>query len=277
MRLMVSLLLATFGPAAVAGLLVTEVSGKAEIEGKGAVATLAEITDGQRLAVAAGAHIVAVDLVNGREYVLKGKGNYVVATGGPKATDGGNIETKPLPVKNLSYARNTRLAVNSVAQASMVMRRIGQVNGPVLLAPVGTAVISKTPVFRWKAVDRATAYRLFVSTLDGKLLWEGSTRQTEISLPLERELVPGENYHWRVKAVGAKGALSDSSASFSVLQKEAIARLDQLKPEPDAAFSRRVLYALALREAGASEEAKEMWTALSRERSDDEVLKLLAE
>lgn len=275
MKRMFAVLLALFGPAALAGLLVTEVNGKAEIAGKGAVTTLAELADGERIAVSASALIVTVDLSSGREYVLKGGGSYVVAPGGPKAANGSTIEAKPLPIKNLPNFRAVKIATNSVAQASLVMRGVHEAINPVLVFPVRTVVISKTPVFRWKGVEAAVGYRLQVATLDDRMIWDVSTRETEIRLPAERELGPGESYQWRVEALGAARSLSSAVARFSVAPPDAIERLDQLKPGVDAPFGRRVLYAMALREAGAAADAKVMWKALSLERPDDEVIRLM--
>lgn len=272
-----SVVLALFGPAALAGLLVTEVTGKAEIVGKGAVTTLAELADGERIAVSANAQIVTVDLTSGHEFVLKGRGNFVVAPGGPKAADGNTLEAKPLPVKSLPHFRVVKIATNSAAQASLVMRGVPETINPLLIFPVRTAVISKTPVFRWKAVDAAVGYRIQVATLDDQMIWDASTRQTELRLPAERELVPGESYQWRVEAVGEARSLSDAAAKFSVAPSDALERLDQLKPGVNAPFGRRVLYAMALREAGAFADANVLWKALSIERPDDEVIRFMAD
>jgi hypothetical protein len=269
--------LALFGPAALAGLLVTEVTGKPTIEGKGVVATLAEIPDGARISVPPGAQLVTVDLGSGREFVLKGGANYVVAPSGPSLADGKAIEAKPLPAKNLPYARDVRIAAGSVAQASMVMRGFRKANVPLLIAPVRTAVTTMAPEFRWNAVDAVTGYRLSVTTSGGTLVWDVATRETEMALPADRHLVPGERYFWRVEALGEAGTISDASAMFWVANADAISRLDQLKPEANAPFGRRVLYAVQLGEAGATAEAKERWKALARERPDDDVIRALAE
>lgn len=269
--------LVLFGPPAFAGLLVTEVIGKATIDGKGPVATLAEIADGARIAVPTGGQVVTVDLGSGREFVLRGGGNYVVSPGGPATADGKIIEAKPLPSKNLPYVRDARISTSSVAQASMVMRGVRKANVPLLVSPVRTAVVTATPEFRWNAVDAVSGYRLRVTTPGGTTIWDVSTRETEMSLPEDRKLEPGERYIWRVEAIGEGGAISDASALFWVAKAEAISLLSQLKPENNASFGRRVLYAVQLGEAGAATEAKEMWKTLSRERPDDEVIRQLAE
>ncbi len=84
-----------------AGLLVTEVNGKAEVEGRGTIVTLMEIPDGSRLNLPAGSSLTVVDLASGREFLLKGGRKYAIAEGGPKAVDGTLLEAKPLPAKNI--------------------------------------------------------------------------------------------------------------------------------------------------------------------------------
>ena len=270
--LMTSLLLVTQGT--MAGLLVTDISGKAEIEGKGPVATLAEIPDGARLTLAAGTQLVAVDLVSGREYVLKGSGKYVVAADGLRTSDGKPVETKPLPAKNLP---EVKVATAKVAQATLVMRSMRKFNVPVLNSPARTTVVTETPVFQWSGVDGAVSYRLVLKDQNG-VVWEKTAAVTELAVPRDRSLHAGERYNWRIEAIGADGrTISDASASFSVAPGDTIKRLAELKPAPDAPFGRRVLYAAQLREAGALADARELWKSLAQERPDDEVLKTLAE
>lgn len=258
-----------------AGLLVTEVNGKPKIEGKGPVTTLAVIADGAQLSVPAGAHIVAVDLASGREYMLKGASKYLVAANGPHTPDGLAIAAKNLPAKNLPAVR---IASGKVAQATLVMRGLGKSNNvPMLQSPVRTTVTTETPQFRWNGVESATTYRLKVTNDEGNAIWETTTHETTASLPANNKLALGERYTWRVEALGEGGTISDASAGFSVAPGETLERLAQLKPEADATFSRKVLYAAQLVEAGANEDAKAMWKTLSKEHPDDTVLKALAE
>ena len=260
---------------AMAGLLVTDISGKVEIEGKGAVATLAEIPDGARLILAAGAQLVAVDLASGREYTLKGSGKYVAAAGGPKTSDGKPVDAKPLPAKNLP---EVKFAAGKVAQATVVMRGIGKFNVPVLHAPARTTVISTRPLFQWGSVEGAANYHLILTEQGRNALWDVLTAGTEFTPGQDGALSPGTGYSWRIEAIGTDGrTISDASANFSVAPAEVIGRLEKIKPAPDAPFGRRVLYAAQLREAGATADAHALWKALAQERPDDETLKSLAE
>ena len=260
---------------AMAGLLVTDIAGTAEIEGKGPIATLTELADGARLRLAPGAQVVAVDLASGREYVLKGNARYIVGAGGPKTAEGKPVDAKPLPARNLA---EVKIAPGKVAQATLVMRSAPKFNVPVLHAPARSIVVTARPTFKWGSVDGAAGYRLVVKGQDGAALWDATVAGNEFTAGAERALAPGESYTWRIEVVGADGrTISDAAARFSVAAAEVIKRLDELKPAADAPFGRRVLYAAQLREAGAMAEARELWQALARERPNDEVLKSLAD
>jgi hypothetical protein len=260
--------------ATMAGLLVTEAVGKIEIEGKGPVNALAQIPDDARLKVPAGAKLVVVDLGSGREYVLPGNLTYIAAASGPRTVDGKAVAARPLPISNLP---DVKVVTPKVAQATLVMRTLPKTNVPVLVSPVKTAVISLMPTLRWTAVAAATNYKLTVTQPDGSLVWEAVTQDNEITLPAGQTLQAGGRYNWRVEAMGAGGRLSDAAARFTVASAEALTALALLKPDTTATFSRRVLYAAQLREAGALEDAKLLWQALSREQPDDPVLAILAE
>ncbi len=256
-----------------AGMLVTEAIGKVEMNGK-AVGTLAQIPDDARLQVAAGAKLVVVDLATGREYILAGPHVYTSSASGPKAADGKPVPDKALPANNLA---EVRVATGKLAQATLVMRGAPAARFPELVAPVRTAVVTLLPSMRWKPAASAVGYKLSLSRLDGSLVWELSTAQTEVTVPASHALQAGEPYAWRVEAMGPDGKLSDSSARFTVATAQAIANLELLKPEPDAPFNRKVLYAAQLREAGAVDEARRLWQALASERPDDRVLAAMAQ
>ena len=261
-------------PVAMAAMMVTEVTGKVELSGKGAVSMLAQVADGSRLQVAAGATLVVVDLVSGREFVLTGANTYLTTAAGPTTADGKPVAAKALPASKLS---DVRVAPGKLAQATLVMRGAPATRLPVLLSPLRTAVITVLPGLQWEAVEAATSYRLEVTKLDGSLVWETVTTQTSVTVPAGHALQPGERYSWRVEALGPQGKLSDSSSRFSVASKEAIANLDLLTPGVDAPFSRKVLFATQLQEAGAVQEAKVIWKALASERPEDPVLAALAQ
>jgi hypothetical protein len=272
MKTLCAALLTLAMPAAFAGLLVTETSGKPKVDGK-AVGTLAEIADGAQLEVPPGSRVVAVDLVSGREYALAA-GKYQVGANGPVKAGGALVTAQNLPAQNLP---KVKLAAGHISQATMVMRSLDIGGVPMLVYPVHTAVASATPQLRWKGVDGADSYHLKLASREGTVLLDTTTKDTVFQVPDANKLSPGERYVWRIEAKGGEGVLSDASASFTVVKDEMLQQLAKLKPESGAAFSRWVLYAALLNQAGANEDAKSIWKTLAKEHPGDAVLKTLAE
>jgi hypothetical protein len=272
MKTLCAALLTLAMPAAFAGLLVTESNGKPKVNGK-VVITLAEIADGSQLEIPAGSHMVAVDLASGREFALSA-GKYQVGANGPVKAGGAPVLAQALPAQNLP---NVKLAAGHISQATMVMRSLDIGGVPMLVYPVHTAVASATPQLRWKGVDGADSYHLKLASPDGTVLFETNTKDTAYQVSDDKRLSPGERYVWRIEAKGGEGVLSDASASFTVLKDELLQQLAKLKPESGAPFSRWVLYAALLNQAGAGEDAKAIWKTLAKEHPGDAVLKTLAE
>lgn len=257
---------------AMAGLLVTEVTGIVEIDGKAPVATLAEIPDGAHLSLQAGATLVAVDLVSGKEYLLKGGQDYRVTPQGPQ---GKGISETVLPAAGMAAIH---IEPGMVAEAKPATRtRTLQANALSPISPVKTIIISDAPLFRWSAVEASAGYRLSVLKPDGGLHWEARTQDTQLPLPATHRLVPGAKYTWRIEQFSAGGPASGASAEFSVAPAATLKQLSALKADARSPFSRRVLYAALLTEVGAKEEARVLWQELAKEKPDDKVLRKFAE
>jgi len=256
---------------AMAGLLVTEVTGKVEIDGREVVTLLAAIPDGARLSLQADASLIAVDLVSGKEYVLKGGQDYRVTPRGPK---GDGVSETALPAKGADI----HIGPGMVAQSLPATRsRSSKLNVLTPISPVKTIVVSDAPLFRWSAVEEATSYRLSVLKSDGTLHWAARTQDTRMPLPTTHRLAPGAKYTWRIEQFSERGPASDVAADFAVAPAATLKQLSALKADAGSPFSRRVLYAALLTEVGAKEEARTLWQELSREKPDDKVLRRFAE
>lgn len=269
------LVLATCLPGlAWAGLLVTDLSGQAEIDGRGALRLMAEVPDGSLLIVGPAAHLVGVDLSSGLEYVLAA-GRYTIEKSGPKAQGNARVASSALPDGQMPPIK---LATGRVAQATLVMRSVRK---PVTTAvsPHNTAVLTVSPQLRWPEESGATRQRLTIEDLATQLAVFQATVPSAPTflLPENAGLKPGGYYRWRVVIEKGGQAVAEHGGEFSVLSSEASARLARFRPAAGAEFSRRTLYAALLMEAGANEEARSVWQVLREERPDDASLKKLAE
>lgn len=258
--------------AASAGLLVTDVSGLAEVDGRGRLAIMAELPDGAALNVAAGAKVVTIDLGSGREYVLRA-GRYTIEKSGPAEVGGKAVASSALPAGKLPAVK---IATGKVAQATLVMRSARKTLAG--LSPSNTAVSSLTPTLRWPETADATAYRISIKDMAGAQVFESTvTPRQSLVLPGSANLQAGGQYKWRVDVMRESQVLTVLNGEFSVLGASDIYRLGQFKAGEGAEFSRRALYAALLMEVGANDEAKTIWQALRAERPDDVALSKLAE
>lgn len=293
----IALAFALLATPAVADLLVTEVVGSVRtvaVPGRmqAPVATLDQIANGSELTLAASAKAVVVDLANGNEYELVGEERYMVTPAGPKSAKGAIAAAKPLPEKNLPAVR---ISGRKASQATMIMRemeppkhpgqlsllqeeefpqRIRQIPGILsLLTPLPDETVIERPLLCWSKQKGATRYRVTMFGPDAAEAWVTLTSTLETATPETLALNPGGTYRWRVEALADERTLSSAETSFSMASAEILALLARLKPEPDAPFARRVLYAAQVEQAGAKSAARSLWQALSRERQHDPVLR----
>lgn len=91
-----------------------------------------------------------------------------------------------------------------------------------LRAPVGVAVRSLRPVFRWTPRADASAYQVtLVETPDGEVRSSPLLPSAETTWQTPQPLAPGKRYAWQVRALDAEGNVLEKAPS---------------PPEPDAHF-----------------------------------------
>lgn len=289
MKLTAALLLCALSTtAAEAGLLLTEVSGKVDLGAstKSPLKTLDEVPDGAWLTLSAGARVVAVELASGNEFQLTGSGRYRVTGDGLRNDKGEPVTPRALPAKNLPAVK---IAPGRIAQATLVMRSViprpdglGEEREELApapewqVAPVRTTVVTTTPTLRWRVVKPATGYRITLSSPFSTSVFFAAADQNEFTVPADQALPPGSACSWRLEALLDQQAIGDETGRFRVAPAPVIERLARLKPAAGASFAERVLYAAQLGEAGAREQARELWQALATERPDDEGLRRAA-
>lgn len=274
-RIVVALAALILAPAALAGLLVTDIRGTVELESKGKplLTLMAEVPDGATFSVQSGGSLVTVDLSNGREYAIRNAGRYLVEKGNLRSLGGGRVESSSLPARQMP---DVKIASARVAQATLVMRSVRKA-GPASASPVNTAVLDTTPVLRWPESAGATGYRVVVRDAAGASLVDSSVTAGPLQLPVAAGLQPGGRYSWRATALREQTVLGEHGGEFSVLGAAEAQRLESFRPQPGAEFSRMALYAALLMEVGATEEARHLWQALRAERPLDPALGKLAE
>ncbi|MEP7154896.1 MAG: hypothetical protein ABI905_03930 [Betaproteobacteria bacterium] len=270
--------LLTLGAQAQSGVaFVTDVKGDAALDA-GKAALMAEVKKGARVTCARDCMVGVMYLLSGKEYVLKGPGDFLVGESEVTAKIG------PPPTM-----RETKWKVNSqvVAQASQTssasirMRSLGSSAPKVeaalpaerLIYPRDTKVATLQPAFRWASASAKGPFEFELKANGAaKPVYKAKAATTNLNLPGNVKLQPDVEYHWVVKS----GASDVGMTNFRTLPAHALDLTQKRKPDDKAAFTDWLLYALTLKEVGADQDAGEVWAKLARDRPDLPELAALA-
>jgi hypothetical protein len=249
---------------------VTNLKGDVSIDGVARPPLLAEISKGQKITVAREANISVMYAASGKEYVLKGPGEWLVKDNEIAASSG-----MPPVVRHTEW-RTTNKTLESVAQtsaASVRMRSIApsKAAAPIMLFPTAGRVATLQPTLRWRADATAAAVEVAVY-VPGEEKAVHSAIAAEGSYRMPTPLKPDTEYVWTVVSAGQEVG----SGRFRTLAADALRRVEMYRPAERSEFSDRVLFALLLQELGAQQEAHDSWTRLAQERADLPELATLA-
>jgi hypothetical protein len=248
---------------------ISNVKGEASLEGGARAALLTELARGQKLSLGKDAQLAVMYIASGKEYVLRGPGEYEVkdnevaaATGVPPVTRGTEWRA----------SSKVLVQVTQASAASMRMRSAAPVKAPPaerLIFPTQGNVASLQPTFRWAAKDPKAEFSLSVVGQE-RPVHQAKPNGTSYRVPAK--LKPDTEYVWVV----ATAAGEVGTGTFRTLPAEGVERIEKRRPAEKAEFTDRLLFALLLQEVGAIEEAKEAFGKLSRERADLPELAALA-
>jgi hypothetical protein len=247
---------------------VADLQGNATIEGNGRLGFLAELQPGTRLLLGTGSTVAVTYAATGSEFTLQGPGEFLVAPTEVKAERGTpprkrTVSVLPDPAV-ISQASRT-------ANASLRMRGINMRDArPVVLeSPVATRVTTLQPTLRWSGDPTAEQFTVSVMDAAGKEIWTGQVKPGSARPPVK--LSPESVYTWTVMT--PKGGRAEGR--FETVSTAAMARAEKSRAAART-FSERVMHAFVLQDIGASQEAKEAWAALARDRPEIPELGVLA-
>ena len=247
---------------------VADLQGNATIEGDGKLGFLAELPAGTRLLLGTGATVAVTYASSGAEFTLTGPGEFLVSTGEVKAERGAAPKKRTVAV--LPDAA-VIAKLSRTANASLRMRGINpQGTSKVALEyPVNTRVTTLQPAMRWSGEPTAESFSVTVTDAAGKEVWKGDVKPPTAKPAVK--LAPGTVYTWSVMT--PNGARAEGR--FETLSAAAMARAEKSRAGAKS-FSERVVHAFVLQDIGATQDAREAWAALSRERPDLQELSVLA-
>ena len=275
--LVVSLLAATANAQSSGIAFLTDVKGEAALDA-GKASLMAEVKKGARISCTKECAVGVMYLISGKEYVLKGPGDFLVGDSEVTAKIG------PPPTMRETNWKVSSKVVAQVAQtssASVRMRSLGnaqktQPPPPLaerLIYPRDTNVATLQPAFRWASANPKGPFDFELKAGNGaKSVYKTRAGTTSLILPKNIKLQPDAEYHWMVKA----GNNDVGMTTFKTLPTHSLDLTQKRKPDDKAPFSDWLLYALTLKDVGADQDAGEVWAKLAKDRPDLPELAALA-
>ena len=243
---------------------VTNLKGEVAIDGGSRPLLMSELGKGQKVSVGRDATLSVMFIQSGKEYVLKGPGEFAV--GEREMTVGSGM---PPSSRETAWRASGDVLVK-VAQtqsASIRMRSMAPAKpvAPMRLEfPVRGAVSTLQPVLRWVAGESMAPAEVTVVPAGAQDKPVVKAKSTGTTLKVPARLKPDAEYTWSVTVAGTE----IGKASFRTLPAASIDKAEKRRPSDKAEFSDRALYALLLQELGATQEAAELWGRLAQERGD---------
>jgi hypothetical protein len=259
------LFMASVPPALAAGAVafVTDLSGEVSVDGGSRPLLMGELAKGQRVAVRKGGALSVMFIQSGREFALKGPGDFTVGEREIAVASGTTPVARETPWR---ASGDVLVKVAQTQSASIRMRSLAPAKPaePAALEfPVRGAVSTLQPVLRWTADAKAPAeVSIALAGAEGKPVVKAKVTGNTMKVP--SRLKADTEYVWSVSIAGTELG----KASFRTLPAASLEKADKRRPADKAEFSDRVLYALLLQELGASQEATELWGRLAQERGD---------
>ena len=264
LRLFVAVLAALALPAAASDAIafITNLKGDVAVDSNSRPLLLSELAKGQKITVGKESMAAVMFIATGKEYVLKGPGDYQV-----KDVEIAGSAPMPPTVRSTDWRASNKVLVQ-VAQtsaASVRMRSLAKPKedlAPKLLFPTEGSVATLQPTFRWRSDEKQPGELTLHMVGQEKPIHVAKAAGGSYRLPMR--LKPDTDYAWTYAVAGNELG----SGRFRTVSAEAMQQVEKRRPSEKAEFSDRVLFTLMLQEMGATQEARESWVRLSQERAD---------
>lgn len=244
---------------------IANLKGEVALDGAGRPKLMAELPKGQKIVLGQDALLSVMFIQSGREFALKGPGQFVVNGSDISASNGASPA-----VRQTEWRTNSQVLVqvSQSSSASIRMRRIGPAKADDkaarLVYPTQGKVSTLQPTFRWKVGEATSPFEFTIVPAGDRGSPLNKAKMAGDSYRLPVALKPNTEYAWTVAAVDTE----IGSGVFRTLPKDAIRQAEERKPRDTAEFSDRLMYALMLQEMGATQDAQEIWGTLAQERAD---------
>lgn len=243
---------------------ITNLKGEVAVDGSSRPLLMSELGKGQRIVVGKDSQLSVMYVQSGKEYVLKGPGDYQV---GEREISSGN--GMPPTARETSWRASSEVLVKVAQTSSASIRMRSYAPGkpdakPGLDFPTRGAVTTLQPVLRWTVPDAKGPLDVTIAVAGREDKPLASAKATGSSHRFPAKLQPDTEYSWTLSASGKE----IGTAKFRTLSPAALQNVEKRRPAEKGEFTDRLLYALLLLEVGASQEAQDAWARLAQERTD---------
>lgn len=256
---------------------ISDVKGEAAMDA-GKATLMAELKKGTRVTCTKECMVGVMYLLSGKEYVLKGPGDFIVGDTEVSAKIG-----PPPTIRETKWKVSSQVvasATSQVSSASIRMRSLGggsKAEAPLpserLIYPRDTKVATLQPAFRWASANAKGPFEFELKAAgSAKPVHKAKATALSLNLPSNVKLQPDVEYSWVVKS----GGMDVGMTTFKTLPTHALELTQKRKPDDKAPFSDWLLFALTLKDVNADQDAAEVWAKLAKERPDLPELAALA-
>ena len=252
---------------------ITDVKGDVTLN-KTRAAIMSALDKGARIACTRDCVVGVMYLQSGKEYTLKGPGDFQIG-----ATEVAAKIGPPPAVRETQWKiKPATVIAAQTASASIRMRAVGAAGSAEVsdsgAYPSKTNVTSLTPLFRWAAPKTGESVRFELAAKDPSRNFSlaSTLSASSASYSASTPLAADTEYTWAVK----QGAAVLVESSFRTLPAQAVEHLASRKPSESAPFSDRLVYAMTLKDLKADQDARDAFGKLASERPDLKELAALA-
>lgn len=192
-------------------------------------------------------------------YRFQGPANFeITETGQVKLLSGSEPSIKPLGERVMAASQQGNFIPGSTRMRSAMAP-------VVLLAPAKGGMLTESPRFMWASAQQGP-YLFKLIGPEGKVVWEKSVAEKEISLPGDVKLQSGVQYKWQVSM--EKGHGKSERSQFALADPAQVKALREGAPAASAPIEEQVMYAIDLRDNGFFEESEKVIGIIRKTRPD---------
>jgi hypothetical protein len=231
---------------------------------------LDNLTPGDQIEVTANSKATIVYLDSSNEFLFD-QSTLIIKENKPQLLKGKLLKSNSLLIN--SGHHNVKIKPINVDYMMVIMRSSNAEAKLKFLTLNGSRTSMQRPLFKWKPIFKGLTYHFELLDNKGSSLLNTWVKGTELMLPEHIHLQSGKTYSWEVSVELPNGRAYSNFADFAMISQTEKKRLAQLRPQKNASFSKRLVYATILEQMKLMDDAGAYWKLLAEERPSQQRLR----